>query len=106
MFPEFAAETDSRVDRFIDVAGLSVAEGPWGNMADTAKIYLTAHLLAMANRGQSGASGPVTGEKVGDLSRNYADMTSVFKNELAATPYGVEYLRLRRQVLVTPMVTC
>lgn len=106
LFPEFSEESDTRIDLFIPIAQLSVNENVWGAMTDPATAFLTAHILSMANRGGSGAAGPVTMEKVGDLQRGYGDLGSTLKSELATTPYGLEYLRLRNQLLVTPMLVC
>ncbi len=107
LFPEFSSENDSRVELFIGIAASQIGSDAWGTLTDPATAYLAAHSLAMANRLGSGAAGPVTAEKVGDLSRNYGDLSSKLDSvELSSTPYGLEYLRMRRQVLVTPMVTC
>lgn len=105
LFPELSAESDARITIMIGIATLSVSPSAWGTLADPATAYLTAHMLALAKRGVGGASGPVTSSKVGELSRGYADLTALLKSELAATVYGAEYLRMRRQILVTPMVT-
>lgn len=107
LFPEFAAETDARVDLFIGFAGNSINADVWGTLTDQATSYLTAHMLARANAGGAGG-GPVTTEKVGELSRSYGQLGGQYAEalgELALTSYGVEYARLRRQIPVTPMLT-
>lgn len=106
LFPEFESEPDSRISILISIASKSVSEGVWGDLTDPATGYLTAHLLAMSKRGASGGSGPVTMEKVGELSRGYGQLSVDGNAELASTVYGAEYLRLRRMILVTPMITC
>ena len=114
LFPEFSAVSDQRIDNFVEIAKLSVAEKVWGSSFGTGVSYLTAHLLKRAGVGggvQGGTSNPgtVSSEKVGELQRSYAlpnfSGGSAEDGLLSTTSYGIEYLRLRRQVLVTPMVT-
>lgn len=108
LFPEFAAESDPRVDLFIGFAQNSISALVWGTLTDQATSYLTAHLLARANAGGAGG-GPVTSEKVGDLARGYGQLggkTADSIGELGLSSYGIEYARLRRQIPVTPMITC
>jgi hypothetical protein len=104
LFPEFASESDLRIQLFLDQAAFSVNASVWGNKADFAIQYLTGHLLTVANRGGSGAAGPVTSEKVGDLQRSYANNVSAVAHELGSTGYGMEFLRLRRSLYITPRV--
>lgn len=103
LFPEFAATADARIQLFIDQSTLSVNTAVWGNKADFAIQYLTAHLLTVVNRGGGGAAGPITSEKVGDLQRSYASGGAV-AHELGSTGYGMEFLRLRRSLHITPRV--
>lgn len=103
LFPEFAAESDARIQLLLDQALLSVNASVWGNKADFGIQYLTAHLLTVLNRGGGGASGPITSEKVGDLQRSYASSGAV-THELGSTGYGLEFLRLRRSLFITPRV--
>ena len=114
LFPEFGSVTDQRIENFVEIARLSVSEKAWGSSYGTGLSYLTAHLLKRAGVGggvQGGTSqaGVVTSEKVGELQRSYAlpnfSGGSAEDSLLATTSYGMEYLRLRRQLLVTPMVT-
>lgn len=114
LFPEFSSVSDQRIENFIEIAKLSVAEKVWGSSFGTGVSYLTAHLLKRAGVGggvQGGSSNPgvVSSEKVGELQRSYAlpnfSGGSAEDALLATTSYGMEYLRLRRQILVTPMVT-
>jgi hypothetical protein len=104
-FAEFATVSDSRIQLFLDEAALSVNVSLWGIKADLGQAYLAAHLLTIDKRGGSGAAGMVTSEKVGDLSRNYAaPNTGALDPTLSATSYGIEFLRLRRSILISPMV--
>lgn len=113
LFPEFSAVSDARIENFIEVAKLSVSEKSWKESYGVGVSYLTAHLLKRAGSGggvQGGSSnaGVIASEKVGELQRTYAQTnvsSSAEDSILATTSYGVEYLRLRRQLLITPMVT-
>jgi hypothetical protein len=103
-FPEFSAVADPRVQMFLDDAALSVNVSLWGNKADLGIAYLAAHLLTMDNRGGNGASGPVTSEKVGDLQRSYAAPQGTLDPVYAATNYGIQFLRLRKSIMISPLV--
>lgn len=114
IFPEFNAVANPRIESFIEIAKLSVAEKVWGNSYGVGVSYLVAHLLKRAGAssgviGGSSNAGAVTSEKVGELQRSYAlpnfSGGSAEDSLLATTSYGMEFLRLRRQILVTPMVT-
>lgn len=105
-FPEFASESDDRVQMFLDDATIFVNERVWGTRCDLGVAYLAAHLLAINNRGSGGASGPVTSEKVGDLQRSYAAPTaSNLDPTYASTTYGMEYVRIRKTIFTSPIVT-
>ena len=106
LFPEFATEDDVRVEMFISIATQSVSPAVFLGLTDPATAYLAAHYLAMSKRGSIGASGAVTSSSVGDLARSYASPDASLDAELSGTPYGIQYLWFRRQILITPMVTC
>lgn len=101
---ELATETTTRIDLFIGIAREYICEEKWGTKSKNAIILYTAHLLTLANRGQTGANGAVTSEKVGELQRNYGSATSGDDNELAQTPYGMMVKQLRRGLIFTPIV--
>ena len=103
-FPEFASLDDAFIQLYIDSASLSVNVNRWGNKSEWGIAYLTAHLLTLLNRGGNGQSGPVTQEKVGDLSRTYAPTSAISNSDYASTSYGQEFLRLRKSIFSTIMV--
>ena len=114
LFPEFSAVNDVRIQALLDIANLSVSQKVWGSAYAPGMAYLVAHLLkrsgaAIGVSGGSSNAGTVSSEKVGELPRSYsAPGGSGSSGEdafLSTTSYGMEYLRLRRQLLVTPMVT-
>lgn len=103
-FPEFVAVDPARIQTYLDDAALSVNASLWGNKADLGIAYLAAHLLTLDNRGGNGASGPVTSEKVGDLQRNYAAPQGSLDPVYSTTNYGIQFIRLRRSILISPLV--
>lgn len=114
LFPEFSAVSDVRMQALIDIANLSVNQKVWGSSYAPGIAYLVAHLLkrsgtATGVSGGSSQAGTVSSEKVGELQRSYAapnlSGSSGEDALLSTTSYGIEYLRLRRQILITPMVT-
>lgn len=114
LFPEFSTVNDVRIQALIDIANLSVSQKVWGSSYTPGIAYLVAHLLkrsgaAAGVSGSSSQAGTVSSEKVGELQRSYASPSmsgsSAEDALLSTTSYGIEYLRLRRQLLITPMVT-
>lgn len=101
---EFSTETQSRIESFIEYARLFVCEERWGSRAKLAIIYYTAHLLKMSKLGEAGATGPVTAERVGELSRSYGQSSSSENGDLDSTSYGKMIVGMRRQILITPIV--
>ena len=86
VFPEFASVANKRVQFFIDMAERRVNRNIFGDKADDAVCLMSAHLLSMGSRG--GKSGAITGEKVGDLSRNYSSGVDKDSSSLKSTSYG------------------
>ena len=101
MFPEFAGESNPRLQLFVDFAILNVNRTVWAEKADRAESLLTAHFLTLANR--DGVGGPVTSERVGDLSRNYGTIKSD-NEDLAQTAYGQMFLTMMKTLPITPRV--
>lgn len=108
--PEFASGDVARIARFIARAKLSVNESVFGRAYELAVAYLTAHMLAVSTDSTAGGGSTsqiTTSEKVGDLARTYADTSSSVASDdsaLARTKYGQEFLRLRRQCVISPIV--
>lgn len=103
-FPEFATQSDSRVDAFLAQSLRRMSVDVFGALADDAQGYLTAHLLSRAAQAvvfANGASGAVVSESVGSVSRTYAAYLSTSAtgaSDLVTTFYGEQYLALLRQV--------
>lgn len=106
--PEFSGISINRIQRFIDRARLSVNKDIFGNVYELAVAYLAAHMLAVSIEPSLGGGSiglVVTQEKVGDLSRSYADTAAIAADPtLSRTRFGEEFLRLRRQCVISPVV--
>ena len=97
--PEFSKVQPAKVLRFVGYAALTLDRGVFGDKADLATAFLAAHMLKMSKRKTGGV---ITMEKVGDLQRQYS--MSSKDTELDQTPYGKEFKRIRRTVVITPLL--
>lgn len=106
--PEFALETDERLQRFIDRALVLVPNAAFfGPQYDLAMTYLAAHLLTMAARGLAGASGsgPVSSMSEGSLSISYASGGGdIDFGSYGGSGYGMQFFMIRRGRPVTPIM--
>lgn len=100
--PEFAGVDSGRVDRLVAIMTLQVPASVWGARQDLGIAYLVCHTLKIgANQG----SGPITQEKIGDLSRSYGQVNGGKGDPYELTSYGQEFKRLRSQLVSTQFVT-
>lgn len=103
-FPEFEGLSETVINLWLTQAERRVNPTQWGDKADDAVLWLTAHLLALTQGlacGVSAASGPVTTKKVGDLSISYKVPDEMSQTFLASTSYGQYYLTLKTGVWPT-----
>lgn len=71
---------------------VSVFDGEAGPMTFLARAYLAAHYGAITLMGASGATGPVTQESAGGLSRMYAGWPPIGSDPVFdVTPYGKQF---------------
>lgn len=104
IYPQFAAESDARVQVFIDQSAPELDVTRWGDHYSRGLGLLTAHSLTTANRDSVTASSAVadltTQKKVGDVSvsRSDAMLQAQADDPLMRTTYGQEFKRLRRMV--------
>lgn len=104
---EFSGISQERIDFFSGITESFVCEEAFGEKAKNAVLLYICHLLTMSKRGVSGAVGPVTSEKVGELQRSYGQAgsgTSDEAGELAQTNYGIMFFTLRKGILITPII--
>ena len=109
-FPGFTDADSSRqteIQYALDDAELSVHRATWGDTADLAVMLLAAHDLTEKGRTDQhggGGAGAVTARTVGPGVVGYGDpKQGKSSDEYRTTPYGVRYLRLRRQLVITPL---
>lgn len=99
---EFASTSDEIIQSYIDIAANYVSLAYWGeDRFNYIHALMTAHLMKQVLGGGSG-TGPVTSERLGDISVSYAASASA-ADELASTCYGALITQLRRSILQTPM---
>jgi hypothetical protein len=94
----------ARIDRFIGYASNRVNRVAFGNDADIATAYLTAHMLKVqANIAAGAGSGSVSKRKTGDVEEHYA-IANI--NPLSApyslTEYGIEFKNLSDNIFIEP----
>ncbi|NJR73245.1 MAG: DUF4054 domain-containing protein [Scytonema sp. CRU_2_7] len=102
---------DARVDDFISLASFIVAESIFADKYQYALALVVAHQLTLDAQGGgnsttsgSGILGGITSEKEGDLSRNYAGMSSNISERslyFMSTPFGRELLQLWNACILT-----
>ena len=106
--PEYSGVATAKINRFIERAKLSANEKVFGIKYDLAVTYMTAHLLSRsvtAEEAPGADSLIVTQEKVGQLSRSYAQTGSATpSSSLELTKYGLEFKRLVRECATRPVV--
>lgn len=107
MFTEFSTQLDARVQIALDQA-LEELGYRWDAVPtrkERAQGLLAAHILFGDTRGSSTPGGPVTGDKVGDLSRNYGSSGAVYNSNFGNTYYGQEFVRLMKGTVLSMTVT-
>lgn len=104
-FPEFAQETEARLDVFLADALNDISPTEFGSDADNAQMLLAAHLLCTVGNVDGNAAvepGVVKKEKVGDVATEWAVATagasSSEDESLKTTSYGREFLRIKRRI--------
>ena len=99
--PEFADKPIATLDILTPIVERQVKVSKWRDKTDEAVVYLVAHMLKMSER--NGRVGGITSQSVGSLSKGFSGL-STNKGSLDLTSYGVEFQRIRRQLVITPIV--
>jgi hypothetical protein len=102
LFPEFAGKSDESLQFALDCVVENVSEAVFGECYKRAVYLLLAHTVTMQGRG--GATGAITSESVGSLSRSYGSLTST--SFLTLTGYGTQYLGMVRLYCSGGSVIC
>lgn len=113
--PEFKGVPDEEVEKFLGLCEPMVSKSKFGKLYDQAVALLTAHRMKLAGFGPSliggaAGSGAATagfqlasvGEGAANVSFNTANINAADDSWYALTPYGMEYLDLRR-ICVVPI---
>lgn len=102
-----ATRTDDEINTAIELAAGRMSVCIWGNLYSQGLAYLAAHILAIVARssagGGGGAVGPVTQEMAGRVQISYAVPQGWDSDALKATPFGNEFLGLRKKLAGTRM---
>ena len=105
---EFKTVPDESLEKWLELTAPYISKRRFGRLYDQALALLTAHRMKMAGYGDS--SYGTVGDKlrVGSFSEGETSIgfttnqaTNLLADgELALTPYGLEYLSLRRMVII------
>lgn len=114
LFPEFATDPlDVVVDLFISTASGQISLTKWANYYEIGALTLAAHMLAVRKRSAAAAAstlgmpvGGLTALSTGDESISFGAVGAATADgedvSLRTTPYGLEYLRLKSMLVLTP----
>lgn len=99
---DFATVADGVVTSWITRAARRISETAWGDAAQDAGAYLTAHMMAMASLGiyvGQQHTGAVTSTMVGQVQVNYATIQYLLKLDptLGLTRFGLMYASLHAE---------
>lgn len=99
-YPEFTAESDQRVQLFIDEAIPHLDQPRWDDLYVQGLGLYVAHSLASANADVGVDVGNETSVKVGDvsISKDSSIVKAQMEDDLLRTTYGQQYRRLARMV--------
>lgn len=108
---EFAAVKDEDLAKWIEICRPMVSKKQFGELYEQALAYLVCHKLKMAGKGESplGELGTIgIGFAVGSVSEGGSSISFGANQasnlaadaELGLTVYGVQYLQLRRMVII------
>lgn len=104
--PEFSERTDLK--EWLFQAAANMNPEAWGNLYPLGAAYLAAHFLTQSVGAQftSGGAGPVTSVKEGDLSLSFGSVTGSGSDVFyTTTKFGVEFLRMRKTLILTPGIS-
>lgn len=98
--PEYKDTDKGLIKTLAEQAKIQVRQSVYGERTSMARVYLVAHMLNMGER--KGRTSSVTSETVGSLSRGYGGGMDSKKDSYDLTSYGIEFKRIRRQLVKTP----
>jgi hypothetical protein len=101
IFVTDAVISDATKELYIELAAEELGDPcPWGASYAQAVVYLAAHNLILDQvRGADGAPGPITGERAGEVSRQYGwNSNGAREDGLNETSPGRRFLALRAKL--------
>lgn len=103
--PEFDDLDSELISRTIARAAAQINAETWGSLYVDGCNALAAHFLTMRDRGLKGQTGGgmLTSESSNGVSFGY-DSPADPDRELKTSRHGLEYLRLRKKLALTPVV--
>lgn len=108
LFEEFKKVKRSTLTAYITIASTRVPQTVWQSNTQYATALLTAHMLsAQGRQGAGPTAGALTQESVGDLSRSFQACFEPGSGDalLRTTRYGIDFVALRRETVVSGMTT-
>lgn len=93
VFPELSSIPSAVVDALDPVARNYVSEAIYGDAGQYALALAIAHIYAL---GMSKGGGPVTAERIGELSVSYGQLSTT--NSMQSTTYGMRLRELGRML--------
>lgn len=96
-------DTDPVVLAALSLVELEVPQAKFGTYTEMAQRYLAAHLIAMANESSEG-KGNLSSETIGGISQSWTLPYLNTKSVLGSTQYGMQFIELRRRVIVPAIV--
>ena len=105
---EFDTLSDETIENWLDLTSPFISKKRFGKLYEQALSLLTAHRLKMAGYGDSTLGTVGDSLRVGSYSEGETSVSFTVNQatnlladaELALTPYGLEYLSLRRMVII------
>ena len=115
--PEFKAVSDEQAQKFLELCVPLVSKSRFGKLYDQALALLAAHRMTLSGLGvsiiggSSGEGGAAAGFQLAsvaeasvNVSFNTANINTGTDSWYALTPYGLEFLNLRR-LLIMPITS-
>ena len=105
---EFASVSDEKVNTWIDLTAPLISKKIFGKLYEQALALLTAHRMKMSGYGDSTYGNIGDALRIGSYSEGETSvsftanqsLTLLVDADLTMTQYGVEYLSLRRRVII------
>ena len=108
---EFSSISDETIEKWLEIVRPMVSKKQFGKLYEQALAYLVCHKLKMAGHGDNplGELGAIgTGFAVGSVSEGGSSISFGANQasnlaadaELGLTGYGVQYLQIRRSVII------